>query len=390
MKYVELKYYLIPALIFSVQLFFCKAVFAQGNFKLAGTIDRKYEGGYVKLMGSGIRYSSIKADIKNGQFYFADKIEKEYEAVVIEVWKNERVGSVRFFILPGKMRIIIRNIDNNPKKNDIYFINIPFVDVQNEYENLIKKSDDKYSVAAYFIDSIRKLNDGNIPDSLWNKFLDVRRRKIDDKIEFIKKHANSYYSLHVFWYDILNECYIDSDSLRAIYSLFSSKLKNTIEGKFADTLIKRKSAIHLYKILPEITFKTDSGKVYTISEFRDKKYVLVCFWASWCGPCKKNIPFLREIANSYQPKGLQLISISIDEEKERWKLALDKYPMSWPQTCDVPEYMSDQKIREQFSISIIPQYFLIDMKGKIIYNNFQSKDDDNYSELQHILKLQLN
>ena len=385
-----LKYRKTLKLICALQLLFCANVFGLGIFKLAGTIDRKYDGGYVKLMGGGIKYSSIKADIKNGKFYFSDKIEKEYEAVVIEVWKNERVGSVSFFILPGNMSINIRNIGNNPKKNDINFINIPFVNLQNEYENLIKKSDDKYTSATFFIDSIKKLNDGNIPDSLWNKFLDIRRRKIDDKIEFIKKHAYSYYSLHVFCDDVLNEFYIDSDSLKAIYSLFSSKLKNTIEGKFADTLISRKSVIHLSKILPEITFKTDSGKVYAISEFRDKKYVLICFWASWCGPCKKNIPFLREIANSYQPKGLELISISIDVEKERWKFALDKYPMSWPQTCDVPEYISNQKIGEQFNVNIIPQYFLIDMKGKIIYNNFQSKDNDSYSELQQILKSELN
>lgn len=386
----KLRYYVIAALLFTAQLFFCGNVFAQGNFKLAGTIDRKYDGGYVKLGGYGIKYGSIKSDIKNGEFYFSDKIEKEYEQVWLEVWKNGRIAGIGFYIIPGKMRINIRNIDGNPEKNDIDFINIPFVDIQNEYENLVKTTDSIYSNSDHFFDSVRKANDGNIADALWSSFLRVSQRKLDTKIGFIKNHIDSYYALYTFFSSVLNNFYIDSDSLSAIFFLFSNKLQHTIIGKQTDSIVKRKSVAHLSKQFFDISFKTDSGNLYSISDYRGQKYVLICFWASWCGPCKKNIPFLRKVAQSYESKGLQLISISIDVEEERWKFALNKNPMPWLQTCDLPKYMADQKIREKFAVNVIPQYFLLDKSGKIIYNNFQSKDNDNYAELQHILEMQLN
>jgi len=384
------KYPIILKLICVFQLLFCTNVFAQGVFKLAGTIDKKYEGGYVKLMGSGIKYSSIKSDIKNGAFYFYDKIEKEYEPVRIEVWKDGRSAGMGFYIIAGKMRINIRNIDKDLKKNDIDFINIPFLDIQKEYENLVRHTDSIYSKSNHFFDSVRKGNAGNIPDSLRSMFLDLRQKELNAKINFIKKHTDSYYALNTFYYSVLNSRYIDPDSLSAVFFLFSNKLKHTVVGKQADSIINKKLLLPLNKLLPGISFKTDSGNTYSIAHYKDKQYVLICFWASWCGPCIKNIPLLKKLDDTYRSKGLQLISISIDVEEERWKFALMKNPMPWLQTCTLPKYIADQTIMKNFSVDAIPQYFLIDKTGKVVYNNFQSRDSDNYSELQHILSTQLN
>ena len=178
--------------------------------------------------------------------------------------------------------------------------------------------------------------------------------------------------------------------MSAIFSLFSNKLRHTVIGKEADSVINKKLTLPLNKVLPGISFKTDSGKVYAIADYKDNQYVLVCFWASWCGPCIKNIPFLKKLDDIYRSKGLQLISISIDVEEERWKFALMKNPMPWLQTCTLPKYMADQTIIKNFAVDAVPQYFLIDKTGKVVYNNFQLKDNDSYAELQHILEMQLN
>ena len=390
MAHSLLKYCRIISLLYTTLLFFCQSIFAQGTFKLAGTIDKKYDGGYVKLMGYGIKYSSIKSDIKNGAFYFSDKIEKEYEPVSLEVWKDGRSAGIGFYIIAGKMWVNIRNIDKNPEKNDIDFINIPFIDIQNEYENLVKHTDSIYSNSDHFFDSVRKANKGNLPDSLRDAYLGVRQKKLHTKIEFIKKHIDSYYALNTFSYSVLNSPYFDSDSLSVIFSLFSNKLKHTVIGKQADSVINKKLTLPLNKVLPGISFKTDSGKVYSMTGYKDKQYVLVCFWASWCTPCIKNIPLLKKLDDTYRSKGLQLISISIDVEEERWKFALMKNPMPWLQTCTLQKYMADQTIMKNFAVDAVPQYFLIDKTGKVVYNNFQAKDNDSYAELQHILEKELN
>ena len=390
MEHTLVRYCRILTLLFTIQLFFFISVFAQGDFKLLGTIDKKYDGGYVKLGGNGIKYLSIKSDIKNGQFYFFDKIEKEYEPVWIEVWRDGKSAAVGFYIFAGKMRINIRNIDKDSKKNDIDFVNIPFMDIQNEYENLTKHTDSIYSNSNHFFDSVRNVNAGNIPDSLQNLLSYLRQNKLNAKIDFIKKHIDSYYALNTFFYYVVNSPYIDSDSFRVVFSLFSNKLKHTVIGKQIDSVINKKITLPLNNKLPGISFKTDSGKLYSISDYVGQQYVLVCFWASWCVPCIKNIPLLKKLDDTYRSKGLQLISISIDEEEGKWASALKRNPMPWLQTCTLSKYITDQTIMKSFSVNAVPQYFLIDKTGKVIYNNFQSKDSDSYAELQHILKTKLN
>ncbi len=373
------------------QLLFFANLFAQGNFKLAGTIDKKYDGGYVKLMGSGIKYTSIKSEIKNGKFYFSDKIEKEYEPVRIEVWKNERIGDVSFFVLPGNMRINIRNIDTDSKKNDIDFINIPFVDIQQEYADLNKNIDKAYTDLYRFFDSVKRVNAVSLSDSLQrNLLLDLKQRKLSNSIGFVKSHLSSYYALHSFFYDVVLRSYDNPDSLAYIYSLFSNEMQHTVIGKQIDSVISKKLIPPLNKELPFISFKTNLGDTYSIADYKGSQYVLVCFWASWCGPCIKNIPLLKELDDTYQSKGLQLISISIDDNEEWWKSAMLRNPMLWLQTCTLPKYIVDQTIKQKFAVDAIPQYFLIDKSGKVVYNNFQSKDNDSYDELQRILEMQLN
>lgn len=384
-----LTYRKILKLICALQLFFCANIFAQGNFKLLGTIDKKYDEGYVKLLGYGIKFGSIKSDIKNGVFYFSDKIDKEYELIFLEVWKNDRIADIKFFIIPGEMRINIKNIDKDAKKYDIDFINIPFVDIQQEYTGLID-TDKMYANYFKVFDSLRKASAVNLADSLRRIFLlELRQKTLTARIEFIKNHKESYFALHAFFRDVINSPYINADSLSAIYSLFDNDLQHTVIGKQADSVINKKLTLPLNKELPGISFKTDSGKAYLIADYKDKQWVLVCFWASWCSPCIKNIPFLKKLDETYRLKGLQLISISIDDDEEKWKSAMQKNPMPWLQTCTLPNYITDQKIKQKFAVDGVPQYFLIDKSGKIVYNNFQAIDNENYSELQRILETQL-
>jgi peroxiredoxin len=157
-------------------------------------------------------------------------------------------------------------------------------------------------------------------------------------------------------------------------------------GKSVYHTIKKKQSLLINKQMPEFSFKTNDSQERTLSSILNENYVLICFWASWCGPCKKNIPYLKTIEEKYRDRGLQMISVSIDNDPKAWLAAVEKYAMHWIQTCDIEPYINGNKVRSLYDINFIPQYFLIDKKGKLIYQNILSKENDEHLILSSMLQ----
>ncbi|WP_436413010.1 TlpA family protein disulfide reductase [Petrimonas sp.] len=93
------------------------------------------------------------------------------------------------------------------------------------------------------------------------------------------------------------------------------------------------------------------------------KYLLIDFWASWCGPCLNTIPHLKEIYSKYNAKGLEILSVSIDDKEDAWKKALAKQQMPWDQ---VRAPNSGKEIMKDYQFNGIPHLVLLDKEGKII------------------------
>lgn len=99
------------------------------------------------------------------------------------------------------------------------------------------------------------------------------------------------------------------------------------------------------------------------SENYKGKYLLIDFWASWCGPCLKSIPQLKEIYSKYHAKGLEILSVSIDDKEDAWKKAMAAQQMPWGQVC-APN--SGKEIMKDYQFNGIPHLVLLDKEGKIV------------------------
>lgn len=113
--------------------------------------------------------------------------------------------------------------------------------------------------------------------------------------------------------------------------------------------------------LPSIDYPAANGQLQGLEKYRGK-YLLIDFWASWCGPCRQAIPKVKELYEKYHPAELNVVSISIDDSKAAWEKAMKEENMSWEQ------FLSPNKdtTMKQFQFSGIPTMYLVDPAGRII------------------------
>ncbi|HAP02319.1 MAG TPA: thioredoxin family protein, partial [Bacteroidetes bacterium] len=128
-------------------------------------------------------------------------------------------------------------------------------------------------------------------------------------------------------------------------------------------------------LIPEINIPDVNGKNISLQSLKGK-YVLVDFWASWCMPCRKENPNVVEAYNKYKDKGFTVYSISLDDDIEKWKKAIEQDHLSWP--YHVSELKGwESEVVHQFGIEGIPTNYLIDKEGIIIASNLRGKELEN-------------
>ncbi|TYR32216.1 TlpA family protein disulfide reductase [Sphingobacterium phlebotomi] len=190
-------------------------------------------------------------------------------------------------------------------------------------------------------------------------------------MDFLVPYAKDFFSFYYFKNQVLSFAKsVENDSeyyttLLAYYNnTFPEEFRNTGEGKkIADELQQKISPVLLKEgeTMPDIHFKDISGDTIV---FKDQKenFVLLDFWASWCGPCIRQIPDIKALRKEFSADSLKIVGISIDRDSTSFINSIEEHKMDWVHSLDRGSLLSGK-----LGISSVPSVLLLDRNGKIVY-----------------------
>lgn len=205
-------------------------------------------------------------------------------------------------------------------------------------------------------------------------YLAMRERFTDKLAEKVRANANMFSSIMAIQ-PLDPDKY--SDVFKALDEGLGKKYPENNNVRMFRQAVARLVAARTGVEAPDLDMETPQGGRLKLSSLRGK-VVMVDFWASWCGPCRKDMPHVKEIYAKYKSKGFEILGVSLDREKKDWVEAIQKDGLTWPQISDL-KFWSSEAVG-LYNIQAIPHTVLLDKEGKIIAKGLRGEELDKALE----------
>jgi thiol-disulfide isomerase/thioredoxin len=370
------------------------ATTAATSYSIEGNITGLTDGTTVKLVPGATHSSELpvaETTLKEGKFTFTGKL-KEPRFFYVVFGKNK--GNISVMVENSKIKISAAGkvsdkegewisfkdvVITGSKSHDYYAKEIAFKQELEsdyvEYHKGTEKISELYGKAR--VSGNKKAMDsiGNSPE--WKAF-EAKEKAFFTKVEtktaeLIAKHKNNWWGP---FFMMTSYSYFTPEQ-KPIYEQFSDVAKKSYYGQVVDKDLNPKSLVGTS--IANFGLKDKDGKTFNAKDIvAGKKYILVDFWASWCGPCRKEIPNLKTAYAEYAPKGFEILSVSIDKDEKAWQKALGQENMQWHNLLD------DDKVSKSFNVKAIPATYLVDGKGVIVGENLRGAELE--AKLKELMK----
>jgi peroxiredoxin len=345
------------------------------QFELKGrlSLNKPVEWIYLRYT-SGEENRTDSVQPKNGEFKFKGNITEPVVATLLLKFakqgeEKQQRDLVQLFLEPAKIELLAKDSLKN--------VSIKGSAGQSDFAALTRQQeayDNKFQTLYDQYDSLQQA--GNKEEL---KKTEAAIDELDKEMKqavyasFIKSHSNSNVALYALkqyaGWDI------DPANVEPLFNSLPASVKTWPSAKaLKDRIdIAKKTAIGNYAM--DFTQNDTLGKPVSLSSFRGK-YVLVDFWASWCGPCRRENPNVVKVFNKFKDKNFTILSVSLDrpDAKDKWLAAIHKDGLTWTHVSDLKYW--DNAVAKQFGIRAIPQNLLLDPQGKIIAKNLRGEDLD--------------
>lgn len=256
----------------------------------------------------------------------------------------------------------------------------------NTYLSFHNNSGDYYSEIDYFANEFFQFTDFKNPYYVHNPWVfeafkeytenlasinldaDLIQSYIDDALSKVPANSHTYQLA-------LTGVSVALDARKnKLFTLYGKRLVKKYEKAHPKLLagLKTKvlgaSAFIPGAVAPDFAQQTPDGKTLKLSDLRGK-VVLVDFWASWCGPCRRENPNVKKVYEKYKDKGFEILGVSLDRTKASWEKAIEQDGLPWHHVSDLKGWKNE--VAAMYSVSSIPHTILLDQEGKIIVSKLR-------------------
>lgn len=350
------------------------------GYVIKGDFEGAPEGEWVFLMDPDQRVYYDSVQFKNGHFEFKGEVE------------NPELRSITFFKDPSQRIYGWANILVVPLyvENAMIQVSLPFSELPSKQDKKIpvrlriegSKSNELYTMYRKSVTPYILKND-SLFDAYRHAYYYKKGTEEDvfrcvsemDKMrnhifvqgsDFIRQHSTSPVALHVA--QKLSVRFFDRARAQEVADYLPEEVKATPEGeKAVKALLGR--PLYVGDPLPDFDVLGTDLQRTKLSALLQGNYTLVELWASWCGPCRSDIPHLKETYERYHKCGFDIISISIDDDNEAWLKAVNEENMPWTQVLGANGESYKKECMKLFGVSGVPSCVFIDKEGKVLSNN---------------------
>lgn len=344
-----------------------QGAFAQSQgYTINGTADSCVDGDTVYLCDMAGFFQMIPVDttyVKDGKFQFKGSYPGAIMRFVCPMHNGEGVGMSTIILENADFEVRVIGGGKDEVKGG------PSTALYSEYEAGVEAA---YGGEAN--DLWRITNDSTSTEAARKDAqakLDIMYKRVADyKYDFIMKHIDSPVSGMILL-DLKKD--VGEERYEAILKAMGKSGKHypQYEAVMAERAAVQATAIG--QQYTDLCLNDPDGKPVRVSDYVSKnKITMIDFWASWCGPCLKEMPWVVKAYETYHDKGFEVIGISLDNSKDPWVKAIARFNMPWPQMSDLKGW--ECEAAKPYNVKAIPANVLIDQNGKIIAKNLREND----------------